>query len=317
MIPCQTRQANPWSGSNRPLPSRLPLPSVHAKLLSIMTTPTLLVTGAAGMLGKKLLELCPTNFRPVGVDLEDFDITDLDAFRNAARSASPQIILHGAAFTDVDGCESQLETAMKVNGFGARNAALVAEEVGASLVYVSTDYVFDGEKEGEYLETDPTAPKSVYGRTKHAGEVFVTTLTNRFYVVRTQWLYGPGGKNFVDTIAAAGKTRDELTVVNDQRGCPTSTTDLARGIYRILTEDAGYGIYHCSGRGSCTWFDFAVEIVRQTGGKAKVLPMSTEELNRPAPRPRNSPLRNLSLELTVGDPTLPWEESLEHHFATG
>ncbi len=278
-----------------------------------MAQEKILITGAAGMLGKQLISQCPDVFEPVGVDLKEFDITDLSAFRKWVGDVRPAHIIHGAAMTNVDGCETAIEGAMKVNGFGARNAAIAAEEAGASILYVSTDYVFDGEHEGEYFETDPTCPMSSYGRSKLAGEIYTMSLTNRYHIVRTQWLYGAAGKNFVDTIKNAGHERDELNVVNDQHGCPTYARDLTNGIYHILTQDAGYGIYHCSGKGSCTWFDFAKKIVELSGGKAVVHPMSSEKLDRPAPRPRNSALRNLSLELTVGDPTPPWEDALRDY----
>jgi len=273
----------------------------------------ILITGARGMLGQRLVELCPATHEPLGLGRDDLDVTSLPSFRDVAARVKPAAIIHAAAMTNVDGCETAFEDAMRINGIGARNAAIAAEESGAVCLLLSTDYVFDGESEDEYVETDPVGPRSVYGRSKHMGEVLASMVTNRLSIVRTQWLYGPGGKNFVDTIAEAARTREELRIVDDQRGCPTFTRDLARGIYHLLAHDAGPGIYHCSGRGSCTWFELGKKIVELTGRSTRVVPMPSTELDRPAPRPRNSVLRNLALELTVGDPMPEWEESLRDY----
>ncbi len=279
------------------------------------------VTGAQGMLGQDLVPVLqaagdtviPSGMRPS----EDpafvrLDITDLEATKRAIAQARPDVVINCAAYTNVDGAEADPDGAYRVNALGTWNLALACQEAGAAMLLVSTDYVFDGKKGTAYDEYDTPNPQSVYGRSKYAGEQHLQQVLSRFYVVRTSWLYGHHGKNFVETILKAAAERPELKVVNDQWGCPTWTRDLAETLSRLI-RTGRYGIYHATGQGECTWMDFARKIVELGGMKTPVLPQTTEELNRPAPRPRYSVMRNRGLELSEL-PTLPhWEDSLQRY----
>lgn len=242
------------------------------------------------------------------------DITSLDQVRQFMAEVLPEAIINAAAYTNVDGAEADEDAAYRINALGSWNLALACQEADIPLMYVSTDYVFDGTKGSAYDEYDVTNPQSVYGRSKRAGEIHVERLCRRHYIVRTSWLYGHAGPNFVETILRAGAERPELRVVNDQWGCPTATVDLAAMMSRLLVSGQ-YGTYHVTGQGVCTWFDFATEILRQGGIGTPVLPQTTEELNRPAPRPAYSVMRNRALELG-GFGLLPtWQESLAAYLA--
>ncbi|MEW6745593.1 MAG: dTDP-4-dehydrorhamnose reductase [Planctomycetota bacterium] len=273
----------------------------------------LLITGHKGILGRQLLEWAPADVEILGFDLPEDDITDLAKVVAAVRAFAPDQVLHAAAYTDVDGCELDPARALRVNGLGTRNVAQAASECGSELLYVSTDYVFDGEAERPYEEYDAVRPLSVYGRSKLWGECAVRDHSWRFYIVRTQWLFGVGGRNFVDTIRKAASERDRLRVVSDQVGSPTYAKDLAQVLHRILAERPGYGIYHASSQGECSWWEFAKVIVELAGLEAPVDPMSSAELDRPAPRPRYAVLRNRALELTLGDPFRPWREAVAEY----
>lgn len=277
------------------------------------------VTGALGMLGQDLIPVLKAAGDEVilsGSQARDIpgyvrlNITDLDATKRAIAQARPDIVINCAAYTNVDGAEADPDAAYRVNALGTWNLALACKEIGAAMLQVSTDYVFDGTKGAAYDEYDMPNPQSVYGRSKYAGEQHLQQVLSRFYIVRTAWLYGHHGKNFVETILKAAAERPELKVVNDQWGCPTWTRDLAEAISRII-RTGRYGIYHATGRGACTWMDFARKIVEKGGMTTPVLPQTTEELNRPAPRPRYSVMRNRSLELAELTPLPPWEEALQ------
>jgi dTDP-4-dehydrorhamnose reductase len=276
-----------------------------------------LVTGARGTLGRELVAALGANHDVVAADLGEFDITDAAATRDAIRAAAPHVVVHAAAFTDVDGAESRLEAAFRVNGIGTKHVVLAANEVGARVVALSTDYVFDGRAERPYVESDPARPTGVYGRSKWMGETFVRDLASEWAVVRTQALYGRTGPSFVRAILARVGKGEPLRVVRDQTVSPTRATDLAVAIVAIV-EAGGRGVYHASSGGECTWFDFARAILEETGSPDHPIePISSAELARPAPRPAYSVLRNLHLELTIGD-TLPhWREALREHLATG
>jgi dTDP-4-dehydrorhamnose reductase len=253
----------------------------------------------------------------VGCDLEEFDITSFKETLSFVASRAPQVVINCAAMTDVDGCESRMDEAYRINGLGSGNLARAAFDVGAEILHISSDYVFNGEKGGEYVEDDPVCPVSAYGRTKLAGETFVKNNNPRWWIVRTQWLYGPGGKNFVDTILKAAKERSHLDVVDDQIGCPTFTKDLAAEIIRIVTLRPPYGIYHCSNKGSCSWYGFTLRILDMAGlGHVQVNPITSDKLERPAKRPAHSILKNYHLEMTLGDGMRPWEEALEDYLST-
>jgi dTDP-4-dehydrorhamnose reductase len=238
----------------------------------------------------------------------DLDITDSSAVRNALDGA--EIVVNCAAYTNVDGAESDPATAHAVNAEGARNVA----EAAARVIYVSTDYVFDGSKPGPYLESDATGPLSEYGRSKLAGEHATLTASPHSLIVRTSWLFGAAGGNFVDTMLRLGEDRDELNVVDDQVGCPTFTghlaeaiVSLARGEVRLADGHSAHGVLHVAGSGSCSWFEFARKIFESAGVEVQVHPCTTDEFPRPAPRPANSVLRS-----ERGAPELPsWHEGLE------
>jgi dTDP-4-dehydrorhamnose reductase len=242
-------------------------------------------------------------------------VTDYLAVTSAFSELKPDQVIHAAAMTDVDGCEYDRDRAYRVNGLGTRNVAAASAAASAELLYISTDYVFDGIKREPYLEHDAVNPQSTYGRSKLWGEEAVRDVHDRFYIVRTQWLYGKHGRNFVDTICKAARERPELQVVNDQTGCPTWAKDLARALYLILDKRPAYGLFHCSNNGSCTWFDFASAILDRGGIKTPVHPWTTKELNRPAKRPAYSVLRNFCLEMTIGDPMRSWEEALKDYLS--
>jgi dTDP-4-dehydrorhamnose reductase len=229
----------------------------------------------------------------------------------------PDFVYHLAAYTDVDGCEANPRLADEVNTQGTRNLARSCAEIGAILLYVSTDYVFDGSSERPYREDDATNPLSVYGQSKLGGEHHVQSLLKRYFIVRSSWLYGPRGKNFVATIVKIATERDELRVVSDQRGSPTYTHHLALKLAEMMRIEA-YGIYHATGGGNCSWFEFAEAIVKLAGLKrVRVAPISTQESGRRAPRPRNSVLENRRLiENHLG--ALPhWKDGLAHYLKEG
>jgi dTDP-4-dehydrorhamnose reductase len=225
------------------------------------------------------------------------DVTDRDAVREAI--SPDDLVINCAAWTDVDGAEEHEQEALLVNRDGARNVA----EAAGTVVYVSTDYVFDGTKAGPYLPGDPVNPLSAYGRTKLAGERATAEANPRHFIVRTSWVFGPGGSNFVETIMRLARERDSLRVVDDQVGKPTYTGHLAAALLE-LAGGADYGVHHRAGGGQCSWFEFAREIVERTGVDCEVEPCTTDEFPRPAPRPANSVLG--------GSPELPpWQDGLE------
>jgi len=276
-----------------------------------------LVTGALGMLGHKLVEMAPDTWTTIEADLEEFNITipeEVDAFIDSVR---PDVLINCAAMTDVDGCESEIDKAMSINGDGPGYLAAAARRSGSPILHVSSDYVFDGEKEGEYIEDDPVNPTSVYGRSKLAGEESVREANPGHWLVRTQWLYGPGGGNFVDTMLRLSAERSELHVVNDQFGCLTYAVDLAAQIIRIVEQSPPHGVYHCSNNGSASWFEVTRRILDLSGRQhVKLLPITSKELDRPARRPHFSVLRNRNLANTIGDGMRPWEEALAEFVAS-
>lgn len=269
----------------------------------------ILVVGANGMLGRDLMELFGERAR--GVDIEDIDITDYESIRKALLTIKPRIVINAAAYTDVDGCESNKETAMAVNGEGVAYLAMITTEIGAKLVQVSTDYIFDGTKGEPYIEDDAPHPMSVYGESKYAGELN-TKLNPDHLIVRTQWLYGRHGKNFVETMLRLGAEKQEIGVVDDQTGSPTWTVDLARAIKALIESDC-HGIYHAANSGFCTWNEFARSIFSGAGMTITVKPITTEELGRPAPRPLYSTLDCDKLRSDTGFVLPPWQEALHNY----
>jgi dTDP-4-dehydrorhamnose reductase len=251
-----------------------------------------LVTGAGGMLGRDVvLAAGNAGHDVVGFGRTELDITAADALAKKFELERPDVAINCAAWTDVDGAEEAEEAALKVNGTGAGNVAAAAAAVGASVVYVSSDYVFDGAKGAPYVETDETAPLSAYGRTKLAGEEATAGASKRHFVVRSSWLFGTGGSNFVETMLRLASTQNEVLVVRDQVGSPTYTWHLAYGIVRLI-EGVEFGIHHMAAGGACSWYDFAREIFDQAKVECRVLSATTDMLGRPAPRPAFSALES-------------------------
>jgi dTDP-4-dehydrorhamnose reductase len=247
-----------------------------------------LVTGAAGMLGRDMMRYLDGRHEVTGVDL-DVDVTDPAAIRACVAEVRPEAVFHLAAWTDVDGAEEREADAARVNADGAGNVAAAAAEVGAAVVVPSTDYVFDGRAGRAYVEDDAPAPLGAYGRTKLAGErAALAANPAGTRIARTAWLYGAAGRNFVDTMRRVGAERDEVTVVDDQEGCPTWTRDLAPALEALLDQPPG--VYHTAGGGSVTWAGFARAIFEEAGIACRVVPITTEQLGRPAPRPAHAPL---------------------------
>ena len=273
-------------------------------------TVKILVTGANGQLGKEIAKQ-GLEHELILTDYDTLNIADGQAVSAVMREVRPQAVIHCAAYTNVDGAEADFDGAFRVNVVGSQNMSAACLEVGARMVYVSTDYVFDGNSQKPYREYDPVNPQSVYGLTKWHGEEMVRRILGRHYIVRTAWLYGEGN-NFVRTMLNLAAKQDTLRVVNDQVGTPTSTVDLAKVIFRLLGSDA-YGTYHASCQGQCSWFEFACEIFRQAGKDIKVIPVSTAEFLRPAKRPAHAVLDNHMLRMTVGDPMRSWQEALREY----
>jgi dTDP-4-dehydrorhamnose reductase len=268
----------------------------------------ILVTGAAGMLGRDLVAHLAARHDVVGVDME-VDVRDPRAVGDCVREVVPQAVFHLAAWTDVDGAEDREDDAEAVNAQGSGNVALAVAELGAALVIPSTDYVFDGTAGRAYTEDDTPRPLGAYGRTKLAGEhAALAACPAGTRVARTAWLYGAAGRNFIDTMRRLGDERDEVSVVDDQEGSPTWTRDLAPALEALLDQPPG--IYHTAGGGSVTWAGLARAVFEEAGIDCRVLPLTTAELGRPAPRPAFSPLT----VTRPGAPRLrPWREALRDY----
>jgi len=288
-----------------------------------------LVVGAAGQLGSEVCNALQDKHEVFPATRHEADITDLSQVLTLVRRVEPEVIVNTAAYTDVDRCESNQEKAFLVNAIGARNVAIAAREAGAKLVHISTDYVFDGRKDGPYLEYDPPHPLNVYGWSKLVGEQMVREQNPRSFILRVAWLYSSRRKNFVKTMLKLAREREEIRVVSDQRGTPTFVGDVARQI-KLLIETDCYGLYHCTSQGSCTRYEFAMAIFKCAGYEAKTNPdgsihliPNTQELRpitlrpvtsadfpTPAKRPANSVLENFMLKVQGLDIMPHWEESL-------
>ncbi len=272
----------------------------------------LLVTGAAGMLGRDvMLAAGNAGHQVVGFGHAELDVADADAVGAKIAAERPDVVINCAAWTDVDGAEEHEDEATLVNGVGAGNAADAAASVGASVVYVGSDYVFDGSKGAPYVETDQTAPLSAYGRSKLAGEEATRAANKRHFIVRSAWLFGTAGPNFVETMLRLATDHGEVLVVRDQVGSPTYTWHLAYGVVRLI-EGVEFGIHHMAAGGACSWYEFAREIFEQAGVECKVMSATTEMLGRPAPRPAYSALasqREHAIELPS------WQDGLAGYLA--
>jgi dTDP-4-dehydrorhamnose reductase len=283
----------------------------------------ILITGSKGQLGSELQDIIKIGNAEIGgvsevikkseviaLDLDELDITNLQQTKMKINCLKPEVVINCAAATNVDGCESNKEFALKVNSIGPRNLAMASAEIGAKLVQVSTDYVFSGAGNKPLMEYDLTDPCSVYGKTKLLGENYVREFSSKYFIVRTAWLYGYVGHNFVHTMRRLGKEKDCISVVNDQRGNPTCANDLAYHILKLI-ETEEYGIYHCTGKGECTWYDFAKMIIELSGEKCEVKPCTSEEYKTPAKRPECSSLDNMMLRNTVGDEMRDWQDAIK------
>jgi len=285
----------------------------------------ILITGSKGQLGTELLEILTNMCSEIGpvdelyrdadilpVDIDTLDVSDRDAMLEFAKLHEDDpfdLIINCAAMTNVDACESDFEAAMKGNAIVPGNIARFAEKQKAKLIHISTDYVFDGKASEPYTESDTPGPSTVYGYSKLIGEKCVQDNCDKPFIIRTAWLYGMIGNNFVKTIRKLASENESINVVNDQVGNPTNANDLAHHILKLgVTED--YGTYHVTGNGICSWYDFAKEIVKLLGLNCEVKPVTTEEFPRPAPRPAFSAMDHERLRETIGDEMRPWQEAL-------
>jgi len=268
---------------------------------------TILLTGAKGMFGQDAVRIfTEKDYKVIPVDIEDFNITDEASVNNYFQNIECDVVVHAAAYTNVDLAETEREKAFLINAKGTENLAKITAEKNIPMVYISTDYVFDGEKDSAYLPEDKTNPQSIYGESKLAGELAVQKYNPKHFITRTSWLYGKNGKNFVDTMINLSKTQSVLKVVDDQKGCPSWTYDLAEGILTIIETNSPYGIYHVCGSNFTTWYGFAKKIFELKSIKIEVIPVTTEEFLRPAKRPRNSVMENNNLCRN-------WEDSLKKY----
>lgn len=287
----------------------------------------ILITGSKGQLGNELQDIIKSGkcdicnmpervkeYEVIALDVGDLDITSFESVKKVLEKEKPDVVINCAAATNVDGCESNVDLAFKINALGPRNLAIICEKIDAKLVQVSTDYVFSGQGIKALTEFDLTAPYSVYGKTKLLGEEFVRDFSSKYYIVRTSWLYGYVGHNFVYTMMKLGKDRDSLSVVNDQLGNPTHANDLAYHILKLI-ETEEYGVYHCTGKGECSWYDFASEIMKLSGRNCKVNPCTSSEYKAMYPnsadRPAYSSLDNMMLRCTVGDEMRDWKDAIK------
>lgn len=285
----------------------------------------IMITGCNGQLGNELQSIIKSGKSEIGtapkeiinasvlpVDIDELDITNLSAVENFVLKNKPDVIINSAAMTNVDGCETMQDVAFKVNAVGVRNLSMAAKKVGAKLIHVSTDYVFAGDANKPYIEWDTVNPKSAYGASKALGEKYALEFNDKTFIVRTSWLYGYIGKNFVKTVRRVIREKGAITVVNDQIGNPTNANDLAHHILKLALTDE-YGIYHCTGNGECSWYDFAVKIAEYSGFGDVVKPCTTEEYPTPTKRPAYSSLRNLALECSIGDEMRDWQVALKEY----
>ena len=271
----------------------------------------ILLTGGNGQLGTELRHLLDEKgVKYVSTDSKEMDITDAQATMDYITNLKPTVIYHCAAYTAVDKAEDEGKALdEKINVDGTRNVALAAKEVGATLVYISTDYVFDGKlKDGEYAVDAPINPLNEYGRTKALGEKAVQEIMDDYYIIRTSWVFGKYGHNFVFTMQKLAETRDELTIVNDQFGRPTWTRTLAEFMYFVIDQKAPFGIYHLSNDNACSWYEFAKEILKDTD--VKVLPITSEQFPQKATRPQYS-VMDLSKAKALGFHIPTWQEALQ------
>lgn len=280
----------------------------------------ILITGCNGQLGRALIHVLEGNseYHLIKTDVEDLDITNIEAVMQMAKETKPYAIVNCAAYTNVNGCETNADLSFKINVIGPRNLSIAAKEVGAKIFHISTDYVFSGKTDKHYKEFDAPDPQSAYGRTKLQAELMVKQFADKFFILRTAWLYGEG-KNFVKTMLAISEKSNKVRVVNDQFGTPTYAMDLAKAIAYLLPTD-NYGIFHATSEGECCWADFAKEIFRLAGKDMIVEPVTTEEYDRDFPgqanRPEYSVLDNYMFDMTTDFKFPTWQEAIAEYIKT-
>lgn len=271
------------------------------------------VTGVKGQLGYDVMnELEKQGLEGIGVDIDEMDITDADQVNKVIKEAAPDAVIHCAAYTAVDAAEDNEEICRKVNAQGTENIAKVCEELDIKMMYISTDYVFNGQGERPWEPDDEREPLNVYGQTKYEGELAIEEHVKKFFTVRIAWVFGVNGKNFIKTMLNLGKTHDHLTVVNDQTGSPTYTYDLARLLVDMIQTDK-YGRYHATNEGLCTWYEFACEIFKQAGMDVSVAQVSSDEYPAKAKRPSNSRMDKSKLTANGFQPLPTWQDALSRY----
>ena len=272
-----------------------------------------LVTGAGGMLAEDLAPCLSQRGHEVYPLAEsEMDICDLRRVRSAVSMIKPQLLINCAAYTDVDGAESNRDLALRVNGLGVKNLALACAEAGCPIVHFSTDYIFDGKKRGPYGIHDEPHPLNAYGKSKLEGECYLQQLAARYYLIRTSWLFGLHGKNFVETMLKASEKQHELRAVDYQRGAPTFTQDLSRAVSDLIATGR-CGIYHITNQGKTSWYGYAGAIMEKAHRDTRVVPITSGEINRPARRPENSSLDPYPLKETIGYLLPAWEDALDRY----
>lgn len=275
----------------------------------------LLISGCKGQLGTELSRLLEGKYHVVGTERDDLDITDRGEVARFIKDIRPSVVINAAAYNNVDRAESEEAFAFLVNSKGPENLAIACEEVGAKFVHISSDYVFDGEKRSPYVEDDQTNPLNVYGMTKVKAEKLVKAACSRHFVLRTAWLYGAYGNNFLKTMLSLSNQKDRIKVVDDQIGTPTYSLDLARAIEHLIST-CDYGLYHATNSGQSSWNDFAKEIFNMAEKDVKVLPIRTQQTGREALRPSYSVLENRRLEREHGYYMRSWQDALKEFLST-
>lgn len=271
------------------------------------------VTGVKGQLGHDVMnELKKREIHAIGVDIDEMDITDADQVEKVIKDAAPDAVIHCAAYTAVDAAEENVDICRKVNAQGTENIAKVCETLDIKMMYISTDYVFNGQGERPWEPDDEREPLNVYGQTKYEGELAVEKYVKKFFTVRIAWVFGINGKNFIKTMLNLGKTHDKLTVVNDQTGSPTYTYDLARLLVDMIQTEK-YGRYHATNEGLCTWYEFACEIFKQAGMDVSVSPVTSDEYPSKAKRPANSRMDKSKLAENGFQPLPEWQDALKRY----
>ena len=272
----------------------------------------ILITGSNGMLGHDLIEVLKEQHELILTTSKTLDITDKEHVIEFICENNPDVVINSAAYTDVDGCETNQDLAYSVNGDGVRNLALACRKADCPLVHISTDYVFNGKNTRPWVEDDDVGPINVYGKSKLKGEEAVLEILDKFFILRTAWLYGVKGKNFPKTMLELAKDHSEITVVHDEVGTPTYTPDLASAISELIETDY-YGIYHLTNSGKCSWCEFARHIFEVAGVDVKVIPVTASEFARPAPRPSYSVLENRNWVKNGFQPLRSYKEAIKEY----